>query len=137
MVTKSTTTPAKTTAKKHTPAKRKVAAAKPVAAKPAAVKVAAPKPDKKIKKAKKPKKEVSKTAPKVKVVRDSFTMPKTDYEKIATLKQACLKAGLHVKKSELLRAGLHVLSNLSTAQLKLEIGKLAEIKTGRPKKSAP
>lgn len=137
MVTKSTTTPAKTMAKKPMPAKRKVTAVKPLAAKPAAVKVATAKPDKKIKKAKKPKKEAPKTAVKVKVVRDSFTMPKADYEQIATLKQACLKAGLHVKKSELLRAGLHVLSNLSTAQLKLEIGKLAEIKTGRPKKSTP
>ncbi len=137
MTTKSTTAPAKTMAKKPIPAKRKVTAVKPLTAKPVAVKATTPTPDKKTKKAKKPKKEASKTVPKVKVVRDSFTMPKTDYEKIAALKQACLKAGLHVKKSELLRAGLHALSGLSVAQLKLAIGKLAEIKTGRPKKSTP
>jgi hypothetical protein len=137
MTTKSTTTPAKTMAKKTVPAKRKVTAVKPLAEKPATVKVTTTKPDKKIKKEKKPKKAATKTVPKVKVVRDSFTMPKADYDKIDALKQACLKTGLHVKKSELLRAGLHALSALSTAQLKLAIGKLAEIKTGRPKKSTP
>jgi sialic acid synthase SpsE len=137
MVTKSTTTPAKTMAKKTVPAKRKVTAVKPIAAKPETVKVATTKPDKKIKKEKKPKKAASKTVSKVKVVRDSFTMPKSDYDKIDALKQVCLKAGLHVKKSELLRAGLHALSALSTAQLKISIGKLAEIKTGRPKKTTP
>jgi|CXWL01.1.fsa_nt_gi hypothetical protein len=137
MTTKSTTAPAKTIAKKAVPTKRKVTAVKPLTAKPIAVKVTTPTPDKKTKKVKKPKKEAPKTMVKVKVVRDSFTMPKTDYEQIATLKQACLKAGFHVKKSELLRAGLHALSGLSVAQLKLAIGKLAEIKTGRPKKSTP
>jgi hypothetical protein len=71
---------------------------------------------------------------KVKVVRDSFTMPETDYELIAALKQKALKAGLHVKKSELLRAGLQTLSKLSTAQLKRAISALEKIKTGRPKK---
>ncbi len=133
MVTKSTATPAKAIAKKAATANREVPAVKHPAAKPAAAKVATAKPDKKSKKAKK---TAAKAEVKVKVVRDSFTMPKADYEKIAALKQACLKAGMHVKKSELLRAGLHALSGLSVAQLKLAIGKLAEIKTGRPKKSA-
>lgn len=71
-----------------------------------------------------------------KVVRDSFTMPQGDYERITELKQACLKAGLHVKKSELLRAGLHALGRLSAAQLKRLIGQMEQIKTGRPKKTA-
>ena len=43
---------------------------------------------------------------KEKVVRDSFTMPQSEYRKIAEIKESCLKAGLHVKKSEVLRAGL-------------------------------
>ena len=72
---------------------------------------------------------------KVKVVRDSFTMPQNDYVKISELKQTCQKAGLQVKKSELLRAGLHVLSKLSLAQLKQTIAKIEQIKTGRPKKA--
>jgi hypothetical protein len=71
---------------------------------------------------------------KLKVVRDSFTMPQNDYAKIAELKQICLKAGVHVKKSELLRAGLNALSKLSTAQLKRLIAQMEQVKTGRPKK---
>lgn len=86
-----------------------------------------------------PEKKVQKTSGKLeskeKVVRDSFTMPLSDYSKIAELKQLCQKAGLYVKKSELLRAGLHLLSNLSAAQLKKEIAGIEHIKTGRPKKS--
>lgn len=79
--------------------------------------------------------EKSKTKSKVKIVRDSFTMPQNDYEKIAELKQACLKAGVHAKKSELLRAGLHALSKLSAAQLKRAVSQLEPVKTGRPKKA--
>lgn len=71
---------------------------------------------------------------KVKVVRDSFTMPQSEYQKIADLKEACLKTGLHVKKSEVLRAGLQALTALSVAQLKSALAKLDKIPTGRPKK---
>ena len=72
---------------------------------------------------------------KLKVVRDSFTMPQVDYDKIAELKQICRKAGLQVKKSELLRAGLLALSKLSLLQLERAIVQLTPIKTGRPKKA--
>jgi hypothetical protein len=99
----------------------------PVARKRAAPKVAVAKPEKKIKKEKK-------IEDKVKVVRDSFTMPQADYDLIAEIKQKALKAGLHVKKSELLRAGLQALSKLSAAQLKQAVANLEKIKTGRPKK---
>ena len=77
--------------------------------------------------AKKPKKEH-----KEKVVRDSFTMPQNDYALIATLKERA--NGTHVKKSELLRAGLRLLSKLTAAQLKKSVADLEKIKTGRPKK---
>ena len=79
-------------------------------------------------------KKEKKADAKVKVVRDSFTMPQTDYDLIAALKQKALKAGLHVKKSELLRASLQAFSKLSAAQLKRAISGLEKIKTGRPKK---
>ncbi|MGA8146442.1 MAG: hypothetical protein WB870_02565 [Gallionellaceae bacterium] len=113
--------------------KRKAASAKPV---PTARKIATakPVPAKPQKKSKKDKKASGKAETKVKVVRDSFTMPQNDYAKIAELKQACLKAGMHVKKSELLRAGLHALGKLSSAQLKQTIAQVEQIKTGRPKK---
>ena len=70
----------KTTTRK--PAVRKT----PVARKPAPVKATA-KPAKKHKKEKK-------ADGKVKVVRDSFTMPQADYDLIAALKQKALKAAI-------------------------------------------
>jgi len=72
---------------------------------------------------------------KVKVVRDSFTMPKNDYAKIGELKQLCLDNSMRVKKSELLRAGLHALGKLSISQLKTALSSLEKVETGRPKKS--
>ena len=78
---------------------------------------------------KKPKKER-----KVKVVRDSFTMPQSEYQQIAEIKGICLEAKMHVKKSEVLRAGLKVLAALNAVQLKRALGSLEKIKTGRPKK---
>jgi hypothetical protein len=128
----------KPTKRKTAPAKPAVSARKPATAKrvPAKVVVAA-KPVKKApeKKEKKAKKVGGKVEAKVKVIRDSFTMPQNDYTKIGELKQVCQKAGLQVKKSELLRAGLHALGKLSVAQLKQTITQMEQIKTGRPKKS--
>lgn len=119
MATKKTAaTKAKTPVKK--PSKKKGSAAK----KPSSKSVARSS-------AKKPKKDQK---PKVKVVRDSFTMPQNEYKKIAEIKAICLKAKMHVKKSEVLRGGLKVLSKLSSTQLKKVLGDMEKIKTGRPKK---
>lgn len=71
---------------------------------------------------------------KIKVVRDSFTMPENEYARIAAIKDVCAKAKLHVKKSEVLRAGLMLLAELDTVQLKHALNSLEKIKTGRPKK---
>ena len=76
----------------------------------------------------------SKKEHKKKVVRDSFTMPQDEYSKIAEVKAICLKAKMHVKKSEVLRAGLKLLVALNAEQLKRELDKLEKIKTGRPQK---
>lgn len=76
---------------------------------------------------------VKKTKPvKEKVIRDSFSFPEHDYLKISELKQTCLAEGIHVKKSELLRAGLQLLTNLSLAELKQAVEQVEKIKTGRP-----
>ncbi|MDF3834570.1 hypothetical protein P3W85_16630 [Cupriavidus basilensis] len=72
---------------------------------------------------------------KEKVVRDSFTMPKSDYAKIAELKQRCLAAGVQVKKGELLRAGLQLLAAASAEQLMAAVAAVEAVKTGRPVKS--
>ncbi len=70
-----------------------------------------------------------------KVVRDSFTMPHSEYQKITTIKDRCLKAGQPVKKSEVLRAGLNALCAMDDEQLKLALAGLEKIKTGRPRES--
>ena len=85
-------------------------------------------------KAPKPPPKKSKKDRKDKIVRDSFTMPQSEYRKIAEIKEACLKAGLRVKKSEVLRAGLKALGAQSAAQWKQSLSGLAKIRTGRPKK---
>ncbi|MGF6778625.1 hypothetical protein [Paraburkholderia sp. GAS334] len=79
--------------------------------------------------------EKVKRVKKEKVVRDSFTMPKSDYAKIATLKQKCLDAGISVKKSELLRAGLLLLASTPDKRLLAAVSAVETIKTGRPAKS--
>ncbi|MGA7751042.1 MAG: hypothetical protein WCA63_12960 [Gallionella sp.] len=87
-----------------------------------------------VKAAPKPAAKKTKKVQKVKVVRDSFTMPQNEYQKIAEIKATCLKSKMHVKKSEVLRAGLKVLAKLNSARLKLVLNGLEKIKTGRPKK---
>ena len=71
---------------------------------------------------------------KIKVVRDSFTMPANEYARIAEIKETCAKAKMQVKKSEVLRAGLILLAELDAVQLKHAVGSLEKIKTGRPHK---
>lgn len=69
---------------------------------------------------------------KTKVIRDSFSFPEHDYRKISELKKAYLAAGIHVKKSEVLRAGLYLLTQLSPDELKKTIEKVEKVQTGRP-----
>ncbi len=80
---------------------------------------------------KQPKKDKPK---KIKMIRDSFTLPESDYAKLAELKKKCLEAGVHVKKSELMRAGLLRLSNLNQSALLQAVAQVEIIKTGRPAK---
>jgi hypothetical protein len=112
MTTDKTEVTAKETATKKTPATAKKAVK--ATSKPAT---------------KKPRK-----APKIKVVRDSFTMPQNEYEEIAKIKDAFRKAGLPVKKSEVLRAGLKALGELNMAQMKRILAGLEKVKTGRTSK---
>jgi len=128
-------TPAKAAAPKPAMAKTpavKTTAAKPVAkpaAKPAssgvALKTAAPK---------KAEKTTKEKTPKLKMERDSFTMPKTEYAQFHVLKERLNKLGQPAKKSELLRAGIMQLSAMTDAALKAALAKVPAIKTGRPKK---
>lgn len=71
---------------------------------------------------------------KVKLIRDSFTMPSFDYDLIKALKLKALDAKTAIKKSELLRAGLHALDKLDSKELISIVSTLAVLKAGRPKK---
>jgi len=110
------------------------AAVKPAAAaKPATVAKTAKPAVKKVEKEKVAKPAKEKT-PKLKMERDSFTMPKTEYAQFHVLKERLNKLGQPAKKSELLRAGIMQLSAMTDAALKAALGKVPAIKTGRPKK---
>lgn len=101
----------------------------PAPAKPVAVKVPAPAPAPKAAAPAKPPKI------KAKLVRDSFTMPASDFALIAVLKDRALGFKRPTKKSELLRAGLQALAGLNSASLQAALNALAPLKPGRPKKA--
>ena len=120
------------------PAKR---VRKPAAPKRAKVAVPAAKADK----VEKADKSVSKAADgaaekaqekprKVRLVRDSFTMPEHEYVRIGELKKRLQALGQGMKKSELLRAGLLLLDALNEVELKAVCARVERIKTGRPAK---
>lgn len=72
---------------------------------------------------------------KVKVVRDSFTIPKAELMNIGELKKRAMGLGIAAKKSELIRAGLLSLSSLNDTAFKKAIDSVPIIKTGRPAKA--
>jgi hypothetical protein len=116
----------KTAPKAASPAKTR--ATKPVAAPaPVQAKTAAPQP------AASPAKPLKDK--KVKVVRDSFTIPKSELLQIGESKKRALALGVEIKKSELIRAGLQALTGMNDAAFKKALAKVPTIKTGRPAKS--
>jgi hypothetical protein len=72
---------------------------------------------------------------KPKLVRDSFTFPKDEYQAIAGLKQKALGLKHNAKKSEILRAGLKLLSSLNDKAFLAALNNVPALKTGRPAKS--
>ena len=74
------------------------------------------------------------TAPKV--IRDNFSMPEPDYRLIDQLRQSCLQQGVAVNKSELVRAGLIVLAQMSPEQLRQAVAQVEKIKVGRRPRNA-
>lgn len=119
-----------TTARK-TP-KAPASARKPAAKKPVAVKAAAkPAPMPAVKAAAAPKAEKPK---KPKLVRDSFTIPKSEFAVLQDLKQRAGKNGTAARKSEILRAGIKALAAMNDAAFAAALGAVPPIKTGRPAK---
>lgn len=133
-----TTTPpampaAKPAARKATKPVKKVARVKPV---PAPV-AKSPKPRSKplSKASAKPKAEKADKVKKPKLVRDSFTFPKTEYVVLDALKQRSLKLAHPIKKGELVRAGIKAIAAMTDAALLQALKAVPTIKTGRPKKA--
>ncbi|MES2299102.1 MAG: hypothetical protein V4582_18800 [Pseudomonadota bacterium] len=62
-------------------------------------------------------------------------MPEAEYDVLAQVKKACLKAGFEIKKSELLRIGVAMIGQLDLKTLQAILDKLPQLKTGRPKHS--
>jgi hypothetical protein len=111
-------------AKGAAPAARKAKAAAPAKRKPVkAAPVASPAPA-----ADKPAK-----AHKPKLVRDSFTIPKDEYQVLDALKRRALGLEHHVRKSELLRAGIRTLAAMNDKALLKALTSVPTLKTGRPK----
>jgi hypothetical protein len=119
--------------KTATPAKKPKAAARKIAS---AAKTPAAKPEAAKSKPKSTQRASGKgpAKPRAKLVRDSFTMPQADFALIDLLKQRALEFKRPTKKSELLRAGLQALADLSSQALESRLGALVELKTGRPRK---
>jgi len=69
---------------------------------------------------------------KEKLVRDSFTIPKSEFVVLDELKQRAGVLARSVKKSELLRAGIKLLASLSNGALLSALSQVPTIKTGRP-----
>ena len=69
---------------------------------------------------------------KIKLVRDSFSLPKAEYTTIDALKKRAMAMGISAKKSELLRAGLMWLNGASDSALKAALTAVPTLKTGRP-----
>lgn len=130
--------PRKTAAAPATRSKARAATAKQPVVRAAATRKSPP-----VKKtASKPAPRVARTAKagkpvkvkKPKLIRDSFTMPESEYALIAALKKRCLAAGVPAKKSEILRAAVANLAKLSDASVVSALRRLDVIKTGRPAK---
>jgi hypothetical protein len=72
---------------------------------------------------------------KIKMVRDSFTMPKPEFAVLDVLKIRAAKMGSPVKKTELLRAGIKALAAMSDVAFLAAVRAVPSLKTGRPSKA--
>ena len=69
---------------------------------------------------------------KPKLVRDSFTIPKAEYDLLSALKARAIRLKQPAKKGELLRAGIKLLVGLSDTAFRAALVAIPALKTGRP-----
>jgi hypothetical protein len=123
--------PAAPVAKPVKPAGKRPELAKPAKAPKGATVTKAPKAAKPVKEEKVKEEKVKKA----KLVRDSFTIPKSEYLVLEQLKQRATQLGAPIKKSELLRAGIKALAAMDSVDYLTALAAVPAIKTGRPAKS--
>lgn len=75
--------------------------------------------------------------PKQKLVRDSFTIPQSEYLVLESLKLRAATLARPAKKSELLRAGIGALNAMGDKAFLAALGRVPSLKTGRPKNTLP
>jgi len=75
-------------------------------------------------------------ARKTKLVRDSFSIPKSEYALLDAMKQRALENQHSVKKTELLRAGILALNAMSDRAFIKALKAVTTLKTGRPRQDA-
>jgi hypothetical protein len=114
-------------ASKPTPAAKATKTARTKTAKPARA-AAAPKPAAKA--------AAAPAKTKQKLVRDSFTIPKSEYTVLGELKQRAVQLARPAKKSELLRAGINALNAMADSAFLAALRAVPSLKTGRPKEAA-
>jgi hypothetical protein len=73
---------------------------------------------------------------KVKMILDSFTIPKPEYDVLNVLKLRAAKLETPVKKTEIVRAGIKALAALSDSAFVSAMRAVPNLKTGRPTKPA-
>ena len=73
---------------------------------------------------------------KIKMVRDSISIPKAEFMVLGEMKTRAGRLGVEVKKTELIRAGIKVLAALTDAAFVASTRAVPNIKTGRPAKAA-
>jgi len=79
-----------------------------------------------------PKHDKPAKAKKPKLVRDSFTIPKSEYLILDELKLRATKLVSPVKKTELIRAGIKALAAMTDTAFLAAVKAVTVIKTGRP-----
>jgi hypothetical protein len=78
-----------------------------------------------------------KAKPKAKLVRDSFTIPKSEYLLLDDIKQRAVRLARPTKKGEILRAGIAVLHAMGDEALLAALNAVPSLKTGRPNRVDP
>jgi hypothetical protein len=71
--------------------------------------------------------------PRHKLIRDSFTIPKTEYVLLEALKLRAANLARPTKKSEVLRAGIAALNTMTDKAFIAALDRVPSLKTGRPK----